>query len=85
MKSLIATNVGTVNVGTWVNICPKKSESVYPEIWGILKLSGLINQKIFETVLSKFSNSLKSKRFNSFMNRNQKKLLYHMGNIFVSL
>ena len=25
-----------------VNICPKKSEIVYPEIWGILKLSVLI-------------------------------------------
>ena len=25
-----------------VNICPKKSETVYPKIWGILKLSGLI-------------------------------------------
>ena len=32
--------------------------------------------------LSKFSNSLKSMRFDSFMNRNQKKLLYQ---IFVSL
>ena len=32
----------------------KKSENVYPEIWGILKLSGLINQKFFETVLLKF-------------------------------
>ena len=37
-----------------VNICPKKSETVYPEIWGILKLSGLINQKIFETVYRNF-------------------------------
>ena len=37
-----------------VNICPKKSETVYPEIWGILKLSGLINQKIFETVYQNF-------------------------------
>ena len=36
-----------------VNICPKKSETVYPEIWGILKLSVLINQKIFETVYRK--------------------------------
>ena len=32
----------------------KKSETVYPEIWAILKLSVLINQKIFKTV-SKFS------------------------------
>ena len=32
----------------------KKSETVYPEIWGILKLSGLINQKIFETVYRNF-------------------------------
>ena len=32
-----------------VNICPKKSETVYPEIWGILKLSVLVNQKIFKT------------------------------------
>ena len=35
-----------------VNICPIISETVHPEIWGILKMSGLINQKIFETVLS---------------------------------
>ena len=28
---------------------------------------------------------LKSMRFNSFMYRNQRKLLYQMGNIFVSL
>ena len=33
-----------------VNICPKKSETVYPEIWPILKLSVLINHKIFKTV-----------------------------------
>ena len=32
----------------------KKSETVYPEIWDILKLSGLINQKIFETVYQNF-------------------------------
>ena len=32
----------------------KKIETVYPEIWGILKLSGLINQKIFETVYRNF-------------------------------
>ena len=31
-----------------------KSETVFPEIWGILKLSGLINQKFFETVVAKF-------------------------------
>ena len=28
----------------------KKSETVYPEIWAILKLSVLINRKIFKTV-----------------------------------
>ena len=28
----------------------KKSETVYPEIWGILKLSVLVHQKIFKTV-----------------------------------
>ena len=33
-----------------VNICPKKSETVYPGIRGILKLSVLVNQKIFKTV-----------------------------------
>ena len=27
-----------------VNICPKKSETVYAPIWGILKLSVLLNQ-----------------------------------------
>ena len=29
-----------------VNICPKKSETVYPPIWGILKQSVLLNKKI---------------------------------------
>ena len=33
----------------------KKSETVYPPIWGILKLSVLLNQKILNG-LSKFSN-----------------------------
>ena len=28
----------------------KKSETVYPGIWGILKLSVLVNQKVFKTV-----------------------------------
>ena len=28
----------------------KKAETVYPEIWGILKLRGLINKKILKTV-----------------------------------
>ena len=32
----------------------KKSETVYPEIRDILKLSGLINQKIFKTVYGNF-------------------------------
>ena len=61
-----------------VNICPKNSETVYPEIWPD-------QPENLRNCLSKFSNSLKSMRFNSFMNRNQKKLLYRMGNIFVSL
>ena len=42
-----------------VNICPKNSETVYVEIWGILKLFGLINQKIFETVIEIFKQSQK--------------------------
>ena len=46
-------------IWTGVNICPKKSETVYPEIWGILKLSGLINQKIFETVYRNLKQSQK--------------------------
>ena len=29
-----------------VNICPKKSETVYSPIWGILKQSVLLNKKI---------------------------------------
>ena len=33
-----------------VNICPKKSEPVYPGNLGILELSVLVNQKIFKTV-----------------------------------
>ena len=35
-----------------VNICPKKSETVYPGIRGIFKSSVLVvvNQKIFKTV-----------------------------------
>ena len=54
-----------------VNICPKKSETVCPEIWGILKLSGLINQKIFETVHQHFlitvaSNFLSDTQVNIF-------------------
>ena len=32
----------------------KKAETVYPEIWGILKLRGLINQKILKTVYQNF-------------------------------
>ena len=35
---------------TGVNICPKKSETVFPGIRGILKLSVLVNKKIFKTV-----------------------------------
>ena len=31
-----------------MNICPKKSETVYWPIWGILKLSGVLNQKILK-------------------------------------
>ena len=31
-----------------VNICRKKSEIVYPPIWGILKLSVLLNRKILK-------------------------------------
>ena len=34
-----------------MNICPKKSETVYPGIWGILKLSVLVNQKIFKKII----------------------------------
>ena len=33
---------------TGVNICPTKSETVYQPIWGILKLSGVLNQKILK-------------------------------------
>ena len=31
-----------------VNICPQKSETVYPPIWGILKLSVLLNHYILK-------------------------------------
>ena len=31
-----------------MDICPKKSETVYRPIWGILKLSGVVNQKRLE-------------------------------------
>ena len=57
---------------------------------GHLSLQGwIVVQKIWnclKTVLSKFSNSFKSMRYNSFMNKNQKKLLYQiMGNICICL
>ena len=38
----------------------KKSETVYPEIWGIFKLSGLINQKIIEIVYQNFLKTVPS-------------------------
>ena len=47
-------------ISTEVNVCPKKSETVYPLIWGILKLSVLLNQKILK-LGNEFSNSLRTK------------------------
>ena len=35
-----------------VNICPKQLETVYRPIWDILKLSGVLNQKILKTIFS---------------------------------
>ena len=65
---------------TGVNICPNKSETVYPEIWGILKLSGLINQKIFKTVHQIFK---KYQTHKSTFFKQCWRILYKMGNIFV--
>ena len=49
-RALPHTIAASIVFYSGVNICPKKSETVYPGIWGILKLSVLVNQKIFKTV-----------------------------------
>ena len=41
-----------------VNICPKKSETVFPPIWGILKLAVLLNQKILKLSFKIFKQSM---------------------------
>ena len=38
----------TLNYVSGVNICPTKSETVYRPIWGILKLSVVLNQNILK-------------------------------------
>ena len=40
-----------------MNICPKKSETVYPPICGILKLSVRLNQKIVKLPIKIFKQS----------------------------
>ena len=40
-----------------MNICPKKSENVYPPICGILKLSVRLNQKIVKLPIKIFKQS----------------------------
>ena len=45
-----------------MNICPKKSETVYRPIWAILKLSRVLNRKILK---------LKSKAFHDPKNKSK--------------
>ena len=51
VASVGRSSSGNLHRGEYMS---KQSETVYPEIRGILKLSGLINQKIFETVYRNF-------------------------------
>ena len=61
----------------------KKAETVHPEIWGILKLRGLINQKILKTVYRNFLKTV-HQIFKQYQTHKSKKFVLDREYIFLS-